>query len=568
MSGQNNGRLLRRLDSPRVVFSIVVLMFLVFLSPYVIKGWDVWINQFDNLDQISSVGIFDGQFRGQFWPGEDMPEYYLPGMEPIFRVSILSVQKLFWQFGFFPGYVINEMVYRILGFMGFYLLLRRLFMKDMPRMLPALLALAYVYLPFWPQGGLSIAGLPLLAWALLLIWNKDRPALGYAVVVLYTLYSGFFLTGVFVIMILALCAVWLAVKRKPFWRLVFPMLLMLVIYLAVYYSYFIIAFVQQIPTNRSEIQLASRNLGVVLRGSFLGFFTRSHVHAHSFQAYILLPVSILGLWAMLRNRAYTWRRLALGLGGFLVFCAALVALYNYKPFNDIYNSMRFGFDYSRFYFLTPPVWYMLASISLAYYVHKARWKRLATYICLVVLLAQLGLNFTKSSWKTWTLKPTLREVMSVEQFARIDGYLRQHEPGYSQQSVRIGCIGFSPSVANFNGFRTLGAYRPSYPLHLKDDFIEILAGEMDRNERLKQYMEKWGSQLYLFDDRIFIHILDQRELQRKVRSTTCEMNLDKLREMGVSMLFSAVPIANATEVGLVPVVRDTAGYYRLYVYRL
>ncbi len=555
-------------DSPRWVFAIVFVLFLIYVLPYLIKGGDVWINQFDNLDQISYLGIFDGGFHGKFFPTDDMPENYLPGMEPIFRVSILSVQKLFWQFGFLPGYIINEMVYRILGFIGFFLLLRRFFMRDVPRILPALLAIAYIYLPFWPQGGLSIAGLPLLAWAFLSIWNKEHLIISYLCVVLYTLYSGFFLTGIFILMILGFIMIALAIARKPFWRLIPPMLIMLTIYCVVYYSFFVILFFEKIPSNRSEILLASKNLGTVMTDFFLSFFVQSQQHAHSFHQYLFLPIIVIGSYVMLRKKDAPNRRLVIILESFIFFCAVIFAIYRYEPINNLYMRMKFGFDYSRFYFLTPPVWYLLVGIVLSYAIQRSKWKKPVMILVTTVLLIQIGINYSFSSLKAWRQKPTFNEVMSTDQFDRIGQFLEDNEPEFDKTTTRIGCFCFAPSVANFNGYRTLGAYCPSYPLHLKNDFVEILQGEMRQNKVLEIYMKKWGSQLYLFDDRVFIHMLDQNWLRKTLPSTTCELNLKKLREMGVDYLFSALPIRNADRIGLTPIARDKGDYYHIYVYRL
>ncbi len=555
-------------DSPRWVFGIVCLMFIAFVMPYLVKSDNVWINQFDNLDQLSYLGIFDGEFQGQFFPSDNMPENYLPGMEPIFRVSILSVQKLFWQLGFLPGYVVNEMVYRILGFIGFYLLLRRFFMRDLPRIFPALLSLAYVFLPFWPQGGLSVAGLPLLAWALTSIFLKERTLIAYLAVMLYTLYSGLFLTGVFVLMVLGVTILMLLIIRKPFWRLIPPALIMLFLYCATYWSFFVIMFVEKIPTNRSAILLAAMDFPTVFTDFFLAFFVTSQLHARSLHQYILLPVIVIGVIAIMRRKESPHRNLTLILSGFILFCALVFALYRYQPINDLYNSMRFGFDYSRFFFLSPPVWYLLAGIVFTLTIERAKWKKPAMILVAVLLVAQIGINFASSSLSVWYKKPTLNEVMSMEQFDRIERFLAENEEGFSKENCRIGCVCFAPSVANFNGFKTLGAYCPSYPLHLKDDFREILEGELQRNHVLEIFMRKWGSQLYLFDDRVFIHMLDQRYLQKILPSITCEMNILKLREKGVDYLFSALPIRNATDVGLTPVAKDIGNYYHMYVYRL
>ncbi|MCF7920339.1 MAG: DUF6044 family protein [Candidatus Cloacimonetes bacterium] len=560
----------QKLDDSRIVLIIISLFFLIYFLPYFVKGEDSYIPQFDNLDQISYLGHFNGHFQGHFFPSDNIEEYYLPGMEPVFRLAVLSFQKIFWLLGFFWGYVINEILFRLLAFAGFYLLLKRWLTPELPRLLPALLALAYVFIPFWSQGGLSVAGLPLLAWILLNLQNKEKILLSYLLLLLYITYSSLFLTGIFVIAILGTLIFFRLLFRKNCLRLIPPLLIMIVVYTLTNYPYFLINFVYKIPTNRGEIQLLSLNFRDAFQNSFLKFFITTHVHAHSFQQYLLLPATILTAIVLAKNRNYKLRNVALSLTAFLLGSAILFALYRFKPINDWYTKLGFGFDYSRLYFLNPPVWYIIPALGIAYGYQHLKNKKVYLIIIILLLLVQIGINYRYSSLGTWTKRPTFRQVMSHDQFAEIEKQLTSKVPGFNKAETRIGCVGFQPAVANFNGFKTFGAYCPIYPLHLKDEFLEILAGEMAKNRKLDIYMHKWGSQLYLFDDVIFINMLDQKYLQQRVRTITCDLNTAKLKEMGVDYLFTAAEYDNAPAKGLKEICRDTdpVHYYRIYVYAI
>ncbi len=560
----------RFLDEPRLVFAVIIILFLLYFLPYFVKGEDAYIPQFDNLDQISYLGHFDGHFQGHFFPEKNMEEYYLPGMEPVFRLAILSLPKLFWLLGFFRGYVFNEIMYRLLAFIGFYLLLRCYLMPKLPRLLPAMIAVTYIYLPFWSQGGLSISGIPLLAWILLNLYHGDKKLLSYILLLVYLMYSSLFLTGIFVMAILGSIIFIRLILRLNCKRLIPPFLLMALVYILVNYPYFLINFVYKIPTNRAEIQILSVNLIDALQNLFLAFFIKSHVHAPSYHQYLLLPATILSFIVIFRSRSFALRSLTIQLAGLIVFSALLFALYQFGPVNNWYTKLGFGFDYSRLYFLNPPIWYIIPALGIAYGYQQVTRKKAFLIIMLLLIFLQLGINYRHSSLVTWSEKPTYRQVMAEEQFDEIEKYLNDHEPGFSKSNTRIGCIGFQPAVANFNGFKTLGAYCPIYPLHIKQVFMDILKDEMEKNYRLKLYMQKWGSQLYLFDDQIFINMLDQKYLKRNCKPVTCDLNTVKLKELGVDYLFYTIEVTNAAQKGLKEIYRDTDPfhYYRFYVYAI
>jgi hypothetical protein len=100
--------------------------------------------------------------------------------------------------------------------------------------------------------------------------------------------------------------------------------------------------------------------------------------------------------------------------------------------------------------------------------------------------------------------------------------------------------------------------------------MDILEGEMAKNPRLRLYMDKWGSQLYLFDDQIFIGMLDQRYLRSKLSFITCELDTALLKELGVDYLFCTARVTNASEKALREVYRERNPfhYYRFYIYAI
>ena len=55
----------------------VLTFFLVYFSPYLIKGTDVFIDSHDNLDSINLLGVFDGYFNGGLFLSSDNPQITL-----------------------------------------------------------------------------------------------------------------------------------------------------------------------------------------------------------------------------------------------------------------------------------------------------------------------------------------------------------------------------------------------------------------------------------------------------------------------------------------------------------
>jgi len=541
-------------------------LFTIYFLPYFVKGENCYIEQFDNLDQISYLGIFDGKFQGHFFPDESMEEFYMPGIEPIFRVSLLTIPKIFWQFGFLNGYIINEIIYRILAFMGFFLLLRNyIFKKQIPIIFSALLSISFIYLPFWSQGGLSVAGIPLLLYAFANLYFSKKIFISYLIVILYPFYSGFFLSGIFILFCVFIIIIHLIKKKRAVKHLIISTIILTILYIMINYPFFLINFVYRIPTNRAGIKLAGKGFEIVLR-NFINFFFTSHLHAKSNHQYIILPTILLFL--IIKNKGYELRKYFRIICFFIIFTALTFSLYNYKPINDFYTKLGFGFNYSRFYFLNVGLWYLIWSICLLNFYKRIKSKKIAQIFILILIISQMGINYFQSSWRIWNSKPTFKEVVSKELFSDINEHLIKTERNYDKNKIRIGCIGFHPSIANLNGFKTIGGYIPVYPLKFKKDFYKIIKDEIKQNEKLYQVFLKWGQQAYLFDDKLAMGLNNQYMIKKYFKTIRCELNIEELKKYDVNYIFSTARILNSKEIGLKNIYlnNELEYYYNFYVY--
>jgi len=137
-----------------------------------------------------------------------------------------------------------------------------------------------------------------------------------------------------------------------------------------------------------------------------------------------------------------------------------------------------------------------------------------------------------------------KEFFSEELFKTIDKYI-----GIEKQSYKIGCIGFHPSIAQYNGFITLDAYMNNYPLEYKIKFRKIIAGELEKNTINKNYFDDWGNRCYFF-----IHNLTKNNVNNiktsALRETELDYDIKAFKEMGGEYFFSTVKITNADKIHL------------------
>jgi hypothetical protein len=90
-------------------------------------------------------------------------------------------------------------------------------------------------------------------------------------------------------------------------------------------------------------------------------------------------------------------------------------------------------------------------------------------------------------------KLTISEYYEEEKYLKIKSEFDEIVPKY-----KVLSLGFDPMVAAFNGFDVVDGYVYNYSLDYKHRFKKIIEPELNRNLAIKEYVDNWGSRLYLF----------------------------------------------------------------------
>src|SRR5690606_34074610 len=194
---------------------------------------------------------------------------------------------------------------------------------------------------------------------------------------------------------------------------------------------------------------------------------------------------------------------------------------------------------ARFHFLRPLVIYAGFALGLAVlwrYGPKGRAFVSAVLACQVLL----SFAFNEEVLFERLGEPTFREFYAERQFAAIRDRIGLHQDAY-----RVASIGLHPAIAQYNGFYTLDTYNNFYPLSYKHQFRQIIAKELDKNSKLKQYFDTWGGRCYIFVAELGKRYDFRKDSVKKIQQL--ELNTTVFKQMGGKYFFSSLPIVNAEE---------------------
>jgi hypothetical protein len=184
-------------------------------------------------------------------------------------------------------------------------------------------------------------------------------------------------------------------------------------------------------------------------------------------------------------------------------------------------------------------------------------------VAVVILASQLLLNLGTTTNRAVSGQPSFGQFVAREQFDEM-----KQAMGAAHHNDVVGCIGFYPAMANYNGLRTIGSFSAYYPASYKTLFRNFIAAELAANEELKTYFDSRGSALYLFDDDIGYRYKTQD--YPADFAITSRLNIPALARQQVRWIIASVPVANAEQIGLRLVSRQPGnGYYQaLYLYHI
>jgi hypothetical protein len=483
----------------------------------------------------------------------------------------------------------NELVARLVAFVGMLLLLRDRLLREGSDLAIYGASLSFALLPFLPVAYLSVAGQPLLLHAFLDL--RDRPARiwSWIVIAVFALYSSLVYIGVFVLTVLGLIVAFdLVRERRLRWAPVMALLLMASLYAVseyrlIHQTLFDPGYVSQ----RVEWRHRGGPLLTSIRNAANSFlFSQNHAAAAQFP--LILAAGALALLLEARRRR-SWRSLArealrkasyrspspaLLLLVVLVLCACISgveAFYNWQPIQDLVRKVpparMFGFH--RLQWFHPLLFGISFGLSL-----ELLWRRrgLSRWLAATLLLGQLAwLAWDGDAWReSRTSGLTYHEFYSPEVFADIQEHI-----GRPTSEYRVATLGLTPGIALFNGLQVVGGHAPNYPVEYKHRFRRVIAPELERDAALRAYYDDWGVHVHLLSTELGMVTGFRKKAyytrdQPVRRVSDLRIDAGVLRALGCEYVLSAVEIGNHQVLGLRPegVFEHDASPWQIFLYRI
>ncbi|EUJ43387.1 DUF6044 family protein [Listeria riparia] len=546
---------------------IAVLLLLVFVAPLFILGGNSHIRIHDNLDSNMTwyrVLLNSGNYLAK--TGTNIPQM-LDGFAPRDAFDSQFV-GIVWLYAIFPtplAFAVSQLITRVFAFIGMRLWLRDYVIKDpKQKYITIFVALAFALTPFWPSGMLSTLGMPLALWAFLNIRQGKKNIWNWLILTLLPFYSSLILGFCFFLFLVACIWVYDVVKKRSWnWRFFGSMAYMSALYCIVNYRFISQMFFQSNePDSRSAFSLPNNSFLGSIRLTFKNF-TIGHTHDQALATYVVLPVILLALIVMLVKKDWRGQKLFLWLLALNFVLSVWYAFWWWGAWNPVKEqiSIMRSFNFSRFHFLQPFIYYGLFALALVYFAKKGGgWKKLA----IIGLILQIGVTFSNNAEILYREAgtPSINQFYAKDEFQQIKDYI-----GRPQKDYRVASIGIHPSISQENGFYTLDGYVNSYPLSYKAKFREIIAPELAKSPTLREYYDGWGNRVYIFVAELGKNYLFDKHSTKHIKNL--ELNTQAFKDMGGEYIFSALPIDNAAanHLHLEKVFDDKQAAWKIYLYR-
>ncbi len=238
-----------------------------------------------------------------------------------------------------------------------------------------------------------------------------------------------------------------------------------------------------------------------------------------------------------------------------------------------FDGVLKSFNFTRFYYFVPGLWYILAGISVAVIIESFD---IGGYLISGIVSAAVFFMLIKTpdgifyqninlinNGSDVTGYVTMRSLYDEELYGKINEAI-----GLDKSIYRIAHIGISPVGSLMNGFYTIDGYSNNYPLSYKHEFRQIIAGELLLNEFNRTYFDAWGSRCYIFYHDYGINYMYKKGTAEPIDDL--HLDFDKLKAMNVRFLFTAGEITDCEQYGLESFgyFETDESYFGIYVYEI
>jgi len=549
------------LKNKLLILSALILC--LYLSPLVVFGEDSYILIHDNLDSnlvwfkvLAESGMaFSGNYE-TITSFMGTPRVSL-GNEFDFLFLLYNILDPY------NAYVLNQVLIRVIAFFGMFLFLDKYILKNMQhKEYVVAIALLYSLLPFWPSGGLSVAGLPLITYVFLNIKCNQETLADWVVLILFPFYSVFILSMMFYIIFVGIIWIIDVSRKKLNIKFTLAIFIFSVVYLLLNYR-LLEAFIFNTEFISHRVERVSAYYGFydsLIRS--LKYFIFGQYHAHSIHIGFLPFITIIFLLNLVLKPK---DKLLIGLFVLNIFISLWYGFWKYEVWESIRenSSILSALNLSRVHFLTPFIWYTLLGLSIKYYMTYFQYRYKTSILYLMILVNIIFLFYKSDFIQEYKHSDiTYRQFYSEQLFQKIDKYI-----GKNKSSYKVLSLGIHPAISQYNGFYTLDGYNANYSLSYKHKFRAIIAQELDKNRKLQKAFDYWGSRCYLFSNDVGYYFIRRKN---DVYPIDINIDTDIIKKLGGKYIFSSYLILNEKEnnIQLLKLFEDETSAWKIYLYEI
>ncbi|MBI1227360.1 MAG: hypothetical protein GC192_19160 [Bacteroidetes bacterium] len=532
-----------------LAWSLTLSMLALQFLPQILLWDEAYIRIHDTLEGIDYENLFASGKTFDYSSNASLEQVMNGLPRAAVKTGWSFVALWHWLFGLYGGYLFNYVLVHIIAFGGMLLLLRNHFLQRQSQLWIVLgISLCFSWLPFFTMLGLSVAGQPLVALALLNFWQNRKVGISnWLIVCLFPFYADIVWAGIPILLFGS--GMWLyqfwKINRIN-WYLIAALGCMGALFIAANWQLFQLTFfATDFVSHRLEYDYFY-NKQLNFWQSLLETFQLLLIGYHHVGIMVSAPIILAVIHA--------WKRF----GKDRQIVRIIVILLSISTFFGFYKFLVWAgeghfvllksFKFERIMALLPLLWMLLFALVLSKleHLHKTSttWLLIAQFVLCIFSQDEFTQNIRQLAGHP--RKPNFKAFFDEELFTEINEFI-----GTPKANYRVVSLGMHPSVAQFNGFYTLDLHASMYDLRYKHQFRKIMAGELAKSEIVHKEFDQFGNRCYLFSAELgkdYDAFLCGKNEARSI----CQLDLNSgaLCEMGGCYLFSAVKIENAEATGL------------------
>lgn len=506
------------------VFLIYALPYLFFKQNCVISSWDNLDSYFVWYKVLSNYGWYlPLDFK--------IPEFLCGTSRNVFHSELIFQVAIFNILTPLKAYITIDLLGRIIGFLGMFLLLKDFFLKDSKDdgLLLCGLSLCFAFIPnMLTLTFLTILGQPLWLWAFLNIRKGNYKYYNWLVLTLMPFCVNFELITPFFLFTIGCIWLYDLITKKKFNPIFLfsifycGIISLITIYRFIYLMYFDKTFVShRLDWSIEKIQATAQLsfINSTLSGIKMHILNNGEHCANSESKYILLYTFIFAfiLGCFKKAKRYIIPMICLFL--FMTLIAMIYGVFfYYKPFQILLDNIEIlrQFQFSRFYFFMPTLWVMIFALSVD--LIKNSITKFGKHIIFILIIAQIVHLFCVNTYFSNTIKKyllhkptqflTYKEYLSEERYRYIKNFI-----GEPQNQYRVAVIGeLSYNVPAYNGFHTINGYFNLFSLEHKRKLNQLSKNLIENSPTFKIFLVYWGHQQFIYWNEFYFDTNIMREL--------------------------------------------------------